>query len=315
MAFLWSGFVNLATNQFIMSTSPVFLSSSGQKILKGFHLTLAAITLGGLLSMFALFLLKASNPEMDQFPLDKGIYFLNNSVVYYSVLGNIFTALTYALYTKWGFFKFDWIIVKWALLIVLAVFFMVWFIPTINGMTSLSDARLHLGGSSEDYQSLVSKGFFRCFVLIGIFVAIFFISTIKPWGKRKEDLISNLKRLRVMLISLTLLFAAFGIMGNINLNKLRNMPIENSDLSGMEDGMYEGDFVGGGGTYTVKISIKDGQMMAIESNNDRESTYEIFSKPVTDRILERQNANVDGITGATTTSKCIMKAVEDALRK
>ncbi len=296
-----------------MSTSPVFLSASGQKILKGFHLTLAAITLGGLLSMFALFLLKASNPEMDQFPLDKSIYFINNSVVYYSVIGNILTALTYALFTKWGFFKFDWIVAKWALLIVLAVFFMVWFIPTINGMTSLSDAQLHLGGAAPEYEKLVSKGFFRCFVLIVLFIAIFFISTIKPWGKRSEDLISNLRRIRIMLISLTVLFVAFGILGNINLNKLRHMPIEDSDLSGLKDGDYNGSFVGGGGTYSVKVSVQGGRMTAIESSNDRESRYEIFSRPVTDRILERQNANVDGITGATTTSKCIMKAVEDAL--
>jgi uncharacterized protein with FMN-binding domain len=298
-----------------MSTSPVFLSADGQKILKGFHLTLAAITLGGLLSMFALFLLKASNPSMDQFPLDKSIYFINNSVVYYSVIGNVLTALTYALFTKWGFFKFDWIVAKWALLIVLAVFFMVWFIPTVNGMTSLSDAGLHLGDSAQEYERLVSKGLFRCFVLIGLFVAIFFISTIKPWGKRKEDLISNLKRIRRMLITLTILFVAFGIIGNINLNKLRNMPIENSDLSGLDDGVYEGVFVGGGGIYTVKVMVEAGRMTSIASSNDRESKYEIFSRPVTDRIIENQNANVDGITGATTTSKCIMKAVEDALRQ
>ncbi len=54
-------------------------------------------------------------------------------------------------------------------------------------------------------------------------------------------------------------------------------------------------------------------MTSIESKNDRDSKYEIYSRPVTDRILENQNANVDGITGATTTSKCIMKAVENAL--
>ncbi len=214
-----------------MSTNPVFLSASGQKILKGIHITLAAITLGGILSMFALFLLKIGSPEMDQFPLDKSIYFINNSVVYYSVMGNILTALAYALYTRWGFFKHDWIVAKWALLITLAVLFMVWFIPVINGMTSLSDSKLHLGEAAQQYKDLVSKGLFRSFVLFGLFVAIFFVSTIKPWGRRKEDLITNLKRLRIMLVTLTVLFIASGVMSNINLNKLRNMPINDTDLT------------------------------------------------------------------------------------
>lgn len=297
-----------------MSDNPVFLSASGQKVLKGFHITLAAITLGGLLSMFALFLLKITNPEMNQYPLDKSIYFINNSVVYYSLMGNILTALAYALYTRWGFFKHDWIIAKWALLVTLAVLFMVWFIPVINGMTSLSDSKLYLGDAAQQYKELVSKGLFRSFVLFGLFVAVIFISTIKPWGRRKEDLITNLKRLRIMLVSLTILFLASGILSNINLNKLRNMPIQDTDLTGVSDGIYEGSFIGGGGTYEVKVQVQNEKMISIDSKNDRDSKYEIYSRPVTDRILENQNANVDGITGATTTSKCIMKAVENALK-
>lgn len=298
-----------------MSANLTYLSTSGQKILKGIHLTLAGITLGGLLSMFALFLLKMFNPEMDQYPLDKSIYFLNNSVVYYSIMGNILTALTFALYTKWGFFKFDWIVAKWGLLLVLAVVFMVWYIPVINGMTSLSDSGLYLGDSAETYQDLVSKGFFRSFVLVALFITIFFVSTLKPWGKRKEDLVSNMRRLRRMLITLTVIFIGFGIMSNVNLNKLRNMPIEDTDLSEIKDGLYEGSFVGGGGNYEVEVLIKEGKITSIKSHNDRLSRYEIYARPVTDRIVEKQNANVDGITGATTTSKCVMKAVENALNQ
>lgn len=296
-----------------MNANPVFISVGGQKILKGFHLVFAAITLGGLLSMLALFVLKTSHPDINQFPMDRSIYLINNSVVYYSVMGNILTAMTYGLFTRWGFFKFDWIVVKWLLLIGLAVLFMMWFIPAVNGMTSLSDAGLNTAGAEAEYSDFVQRGMFWCVFLIGLFVAIFFISTIKPWGKRKEDLVSNIRRMRIILLSLTFLFLVFGIIGHINLNKLRKMPIENSNLSKLSDGVYEGRFIGGGGTYNVKVHLKEEKMVQIESQNDRHSRYEKFARPVLDRIIENQNANVDGITGATTTSKCIMKAVENAL--
>ena len=264
--------------------------------------------------MLALLGLKISNPDINQFPMDRSIYLINNSVVYYSVMGNILTAMTYGLFTRWGFFKFDWVVVKWLLLIGLAVLFMMRFIPSVNGMTSLSDAGLNTAGAEAEYSDFVQRGLFWCVVLIGLFGAIFFISTIKPWGKRKEDLVSNIRRLRIILLSLTFLFLVFGIIGNINLNKLRKMPIENSKLSNLPDGVYEGSFVGGGGTYKVKVYMKEEKMVQIESQNDRHSQYEKFARPVLDRIIENQNANVDGITGATTTSKCIMKAVENALK-
>ena len=93
------------------------------------------------------------------------------------------------------------------------------------------------------------------------------------------------------------------------------MPIENSAVTGLPDGIYEGSFNGGGGIYEVKVEVQHGMMMTIESFNDRRSKYEKYSRPVLDRIIEEQNANVDGITGATTTSKCLMKAVEDALKQ
>lgn len=171
-----------------MNANPVFISAGGQKILKGFHLIFAAITLGGLLSMLALLGLKISNPDINQFPMDRSIYLINNSVVYYSVMGNILTAMTYGLFTRWGFFKFDWVVVKWLLLIGLAVLFMMRFIPSVNGMTSLSDAGLNTAGAEAEYSDFVQRGLFWCVVLIGLFGAIFLFRPSNPGANEKRIL-------------------------------------------------------------------------------------------------------------------------------
>ena len=91
------------------------------------------------------------------------------------------------------------------------------------------------------------------------------------------------------------------------------MEIEDTDLSALPDGSYHGQFKGGGGIYEATVSISEHKILSIDQTSSRESKYIRFSKPTVQRIIEHQNANVDAITGATTTSKCIMKAVEDAL--
>lgn len=298
-----------------MPSSPVYLSSAGQKILKGFHLTFVAVSLGGLLYMFGLFLLKINNPDVPQETYDETIYFLNNSVVYFTVFGLVLTTMIYSLYTKLGFFKHDWVLMNWVLLIGMAVIFMIVFNPSINGMAPLSDAGLNISSGKEDYEEYMKKGFFWNFVLIGILIGITIIYFMKPWASRAEDLISNVSRIRRLFIFTTLFFLVFGIMGTIDLNKLKDMPVKDSTLQDKPDGIYEGAFEGGGNLYSVQVELKDEQIIQIESQNDEDSKYEKFSQPILERIIQQQNANVDAITGATTTSKCVMKAVENALSK
>jgi uncharacterized protein with FMN-binding domain len=46
---------------------------------------------------------------------------------------------------------------------------------------------------------------------------------------------------------------------------------------------------------------------------NRDSEYARFAEGIIPRVIEKQSPDVDGITGATTTSKCLMKAIETAL--
>ena len=88
------------------------------------------------------------------------------------------------------------------------------------------------------------------------------------------------------------------------------VPINEVDLSTLADGTYTGTYEGGRWTNTVKVTIKDQRITAIEIVDDL-----LFSRPeVVDKILARvideQKVNVDVISEATVSSKAYLKALE-----
>jgi len=298
-----------------MSSQPFMLSNSWRKTLKALHLIFAGINLGGMLCIAGLFAIKTYRPGLfSDIATDFSIYFINNYIIFFTVIGNLMTSLIFALFTHWGFFKATWLTVKWVLFVLLAVVFLVWFIPTVNEMTSLTSSGLSRTVTGGDYDSLTQKGLWLSVTIFAIFGLIFFISSLKPWPKRKSDVFQNLVKVRWVVIVILILFAAFGIFNAFQLSKLRNMEIEEIDLAQIEDGLYEGQFDGGGGIYKVKVKIENHSIVTIEHETTRTSKWARFADPTILKIIEKQSPDVDAITGATTTSKCIMKAVENALQ-
>lgn len=92
--------------------------------------------------------------------------------------------------------------------------------------------------------------------------------------------------------------------------------IQEKEMAKYKDGQYEGKASGYGGDIKVKVTIKDGKIDKIEVIEQKEDAiYWNAAKKVIDRIIEKQETNVDTSAGATISSKGIMFAVEDALKK
>ena len=82
------------------------------------------------------------------------------------------------------------------------------------------------------------------------------------------------------------------------------------------DGDYEGKGVGYNGNIKVKVTVSGGKITAIEilkTDDDEEYFYDA-KKKVIQEILDRQTAEVDAASGATSSSDGIMKAVKNALQ-
>lgn len=292
------------------------LSGNYLKILKTLHVGFIAVTFGGIIALEVILFLKLSNQSMTfTNDLDYIIYKLNNGIIYYSFLGIVATTIIYGLFTSWGLLRFYWIIIKWILLFVFVILFIIFFSPSINALASLSDSGMQLGTGQKEYINLLNNSFQLNLMLILILTTIFFISTIKPFGKRKSDLLSDNRIARISILCLIIISVASGVFGSINLNRLRNMKIQNPDIKNYADGIYKGEFIGGGGTFSADVEINNHKIKNIQINATRDSKYVRFAEPVIQRIIKAQDVNVDAITGATTTSKCIMKSVENAFKE
>ncbi len=292
----------------------LMLKARGQKILKAIHIICTAFVIGGLLSMLVLTMLKQHGKVGDNpFLIDWSIYQINN-VVTYSFLGIVLTAFVYALFTKWGFFKHHWITVKWAGLVILFVLFWFWIGPAINGTVGLSDGGLHLTTARDEYLDYSAKS--RLFIIIMGLIILFlcFISTYKPWGTRKKEYRVNRKVIIIVVGLLVVAGVVNSVLSSMRLRKYRTMEIADSALSTLEDGTYPGEATFGF-TYKVEVTVQDHKMTNITVVQNCRSPYARFAEGVIPKILKAQNANVDAVTGATTTSKCLMKAIEKALTK
>ncbi len=94
---------------------------------------------------------------------------------------------------------------------------------------------------------------------------------------------------------------------------VREMQIKDVDLRSLADGDYVGAFSYGGFEYRVKTVVKERRIVDVVVLQNRDTDYAKEAEGVLPEMVKRQTPNVDAISGATTTSKALMKAVENAL--
>ncbi|HDP69585.1 MAG TPA: FMN-binding protein [Actinobacteria bacterium] len=97
--------------------------------------------------------------------------------------------------------------------------------------------------------------------------------------------------------------------------RVRNMPINEVDLSKVMDGSYRGDFSYANFTYEAEVSVKNHEIENIKILKNREDEYAKRAEGVVQKVRKSQSLDVDTVTGATTTSKALLKAMENALNK
>lgn len=95
--------------------------------------------------------------------------------------------------------------------------------------------------------------------------------------------------------------------------RVRQMQIQNVDINNIRDGEYIGSFSYSGFEYKVKTSVSDHKIEDIMILSNRETKHAKQAEGVISAIVENQTPDVDAISGATTTSKALMKAVENSL--
>lgn len=101
------------------------------------------------------------------------------------------------------------------------------------------------------------------------------------------------------------------VMGNMVKN-VKNISVSMPDLSNIQDGNYIGEYSITPVHVKVEVSVNNHQITDIsilQHDNGLGSTAE----SIVNDIVEEQSLDIDAVSGATVSSKCILKAVENAI--
>lgn len=128
-----------------------------------------------------------------------------------------------------------------------------------------------------------------------------------------------MKKIFKITVSIFILLLLIGIGGiffiSRGLSTGMNLVINDVELSSLSDGIYNGEYDVGRWSNEMNVAIKDHKIIKIEVVKDVSFSKPEVTEAIINRVIEKQNTNVDVVSGATVTSKAYLKAMENALKK
>ncbi len=161
------------------------LNANQQKWLKSVHVFFACLWMGGAVAITLMgFLMKATD-GMELYGISMSMKFVDDFIIIPGAIGSFLTGLLYSIFTKWGWFKHNWITIKWIINLFGVVFGTVCLGPWMNSMPPVVKAKGLLALTDVSYMNSQNMlhiwGTFQASTIV---LAVF-ISTLKPWKKKK----------------------------------------------------------------------------------------------------------------------------------
>jgi len=126
------------------------------------------------------------------------------------------------------------------------------------------------------------------------------------------------KRIIIIIVVIVIICAGIGLYKvtasiDQNLSNLTQMKIDDIDLLKISDGIYEGNFELFPVSVVVAVTIKGHQISKIDlikHDNGKGAAAET----ILGEVVKAGSLDVDAISGATFSSRVILKAIENALK-
>ncbi len=110
-----------------------------------------------------------------------------------------------------------------------------------------------------------------------------------------------------------LFFVLFISNCNSESTKIRNIKLPEVDISKIQNGKHIGEFIHHKTNYKVEVTVDNHKITGIKVLSSEEDKYDIQALAVLDRVIEKQDLNVDSVTGATKSSKLYLICIYNAL--
>jgi uncharacterized protein with FMN-binding domain len=116
--------------------------------------------------------------------------------------------------------------------------------------------------------------------------------------------------------TLIILFVVVVLCFSCSSNQIAGIQALLPDLSGRADGIYSGQYNLSGTPVrvAVDVTVRNQNIAEVKITRHTGSPIGRRAEVITERIIESQSLNVDIVSGATGSSKAILKAVENALQ-
>jgi hypothetical protein len=162
------------------------LGVKGQRWLKSFHVYSGCVWAGCATALAVMqFAVRAENGGQ-LYGIVSTLDFIDLFILVPGAIGTFLTGLIYSIWTNWGWFKHNWITVKWVICIFGIVFGTFWLGPWLSEMAAIAREKGLDALTDPNYlgnrQNSLIFGTFQA----GTVIFAVFISSIKPWKKRKQ---------------------------------------------------------------------------------------------------------------------------------
>ena len=97
-----------------------------------------------------------------------------------------------------------------------------------------------------------------------------------------------------------------------SLNYISEIELTTPDISGIQDGVYNGVFETPALSAEVDVIVEDHRIIEILINNHNHGRG-ADAERITEEVIINQSVEVDAISGATNSSLVILKAIQNAL--
>ena len=148
------------------------IGTTGLKLLKITHITLAVMWIGGAFSMILTLLLTEVNDASSMLLRAKVLKTIDDNLIIIGANGCVITGLIYEAFTNWGFFKHRWIIAKWGLTVFMVLSGTFAMGPCVNSNIFITDI--------AQYTQNVERTIFWGWIQIVMLFLVIILSVWKP---------------------------------------------------------------------------------------------------------------------------------------
>ncbi len=122
-----------------------------------------------------------------------------------------------------------------------------------------------------------------------------------------------MRRVRYVLIGIGAIVLLAAMVMFRGMGTVKNLDIGVVDLGSVADGTYRGEYKYARWSYTADVTVRDHKIVDVKLVDDKNKVMEKASMELISKIASQGTLKVDTVSGATVTSKALLKAVENAL--